>query len=81
LNRFAGEIRNRLCTHPAQELKKSDVLRVATASDAAALLDEMDTVMRQREQATAEERITPASGPSADDILSHMSAYMETATP
>ena len=37
--------------------------------------------MRQREQATAEESIAPASGPSADDIISHMSAYMETATP
>jgi hypothetical protein len=41
----------------------------------------MDTVMRQREQATVEERITPASGTNADDIISHMSAYMETATP
>jgi hypothetical protein len=81
LNRFAAEIRNRLCVCPAHELKKSDILRVATASDAAALLDEMDTVMRQREQATDEENIMPASGPSADDIISHMSAYMETATP
>jgi hypothetical protein len=82
LNRFAAEIRNRLCAYPAHELKKSDILREATASDAAALLDEMDTVMRQREQATIEERITPASAPSADDIISHMSAYyMETAIP
>jgi hypothetical protein len=44
-------------------------------------LDEMDTLMRQREQVTDEENIAPASGPSADDIISHMSAYMETATP
>ena len=50
-----AEIRNRLCIYPAHELKKSDILRVATASDAAALLDEMDTVMRQREQTTVEE--------------------------
>jgi hypothetical protein len=71
----------RFCTYPAHELKKSDILRVATASNAAALLDEMDTVMRQREQATDEENIAPASGPSADAIISHMSAYMETATP
>jgi hypothetical protein len=28
LNRFATEIRNRLCTYPAHELKKSDILRV-----------------------------------------------------
>jgi len=80
VNRFAAEIRHRLCVYPAHELKKSDILRVATASDAAALLDEMDTVMRQREQATAEDNIAPASGPSADDIISHMSAYMEMAT-
>jgi hypothetical protein len=81
LNRFAAEIRNRLCTYPAHELKKNDILRVATASDATALLDEMNTVMRQREQATAEESFAPTSGPSADEIFSHMSAYMETATP
>jgi hypothetical protein len=81
LNRFAAEIRNRLCTYPAHELKKSDILRVATASDPTALLDEMNTVMRQREQATAEESFAPTSGPSADEIFSHMSAYMETATP
>jgi hypothetical protein len=81
LNRFAAEIRNRLCVYPAHELKKNDMLRVTTASDAAALLDEMDTVMKQREQATREESIAPASGSGADDIISHMSAYMETAIP
>jgi hypothetical protein len=75
LNRFAAEIRNRLCSYPAQELKKNDILRVATASDATALLDEMDAVMRRREQGTALRDIAPASGPSADDIISHMSAY------
>ena len=37
--------------------------------------------MRQRGQVTAEENIASVSGPSADDINSHMSAYMETATP
>src|SRR6202048_3559550 len=41
LNRFAAEIRNRLCVYPAHQLKKSDILRVATASNAAALLDGM----------------------------------------
>jgi hypothetical protein len=81
LNHFAAEIRNRLCVYPAHELKKSDMLRVATAGDAAALLDEMDTVMKQREQGTAEGSVAPGSAPSADDIFSHMSAYMETATP
>jgi hypothetical protein len=81
LNRFAAEIRNRLCAYPAYDLKKNDILRAATASDAVTLLDEMDTVMKQREKATAEESFAPASCPSADDIILHMSAYMETATP
>jgi hypothetical protein len=80
LNHFATEIRNRLCAYPAHELKKSDILRVATAGDAAALRDEMDTVMRHREQTTVEENIAPPSGQSVDDIISHMSAYMETGT-
>jgi hypothetical protein len=75
LNHFATEIRNRLCAYPAHDLKKSDILRVATASDAAALPGEMDAVMQQREQATAEESIAPAFGQSVDDIISHMSAY------
>ncbi len=74
LNHFAAEIRTRLCAHPAHELKQNDVLRVAAASDAAALLDEMDAVTKQREQDEATE--TPSSGPSADAIVAHMSGYM-----
>jgi hypothetical protein len=57
LNRFAAEIRNRLCIYPAHELKKNDIRRVTTARDAAALLDEMDTVIKQRERSTAEVNI------------------------
>jgi hypothetical protein len=41
----------------------------------------MDTVMKQREQGKAEGSVAPGSAPSADDIFSHMSAYVETATP
>ena len=41
LNRFAAEIRNRLRTYPAHGLRKNDILRVATASDAAVLVNEM----------------------------------------
>ena len=74
LSRFAAEIRTRLCSYPAHELKKNDVLRVAAASDAAALLDEMDAVTKQREQDKATE--TPSSGPSADAIVAHMAGYM-----
>ena len=79
LNRFANDIRNRLCTFTAKELKQNDILRVATANDAAALLNEMDAVLRNREQNRASD-VASAQGPSADDIFSHMSAYMEVAT-
>ena len=48
LNRFAGEIRTKLCGFTSRDLKTNDVLRVATANDAAALLYEMDAVLRDR---------------------------------
>ena len=35
LNRFAAEIKDRLCNFSAHDLKKNEILRVATASDAA----------------------------------------------
>ena len=76
LNRFAEEIRNRLCSYSAHELKQSDSLRAATATDAATLLRQMDAVTRQREQATASSPLNPE--PSAvDSIYSHMADYME----
>jgi hypothetical protein len=73
LNRFAGEIRNKLCGFTARDLKTNDVLRVTTANDAAALLYEMDAVLRERESASEVDS-------SADHIFSHMSAYMEAAS-
>jgi hypothetical protein len=75
LNRFAEEIRQRLCGFTAHDLKKNDILRVATANDGAALLSEMDAVLRARSLNTS--AAEPAPGPSAEDIFSHMSAYME----
>jgi hypothetical protein len=74
LNRFAGEIRNKLCGFTARDLKTNEVLRVATANDAAALLYEMDAVLREREQRPDS---TSEGDSSADHIFSHMSAYME----
>jgi hypothetical protein len=74
LNRFAEQIRQRLCNHSAQELKKHELLRVTTAADAANIVAEMDGVLRDRESARSEE---PAS---ADEIFAHMSAYMEAPT-
>ena len=74
LNRFADQIRQRLCGFTAQDLKKHDLLRVATATDAAEIVAEIDSVLRDREVGVPEE--TP-DAPSVDDILARMSAYME----
>jgi hypothetical protein len=74
LNRFADQIRQRLCGFTAQDLKKHDLLRVATANDAAEIVAEIDSVLRDREAGVPEE--TP-DAPTVDDILARMSAYME----
>jgi hypothetical protein len=71
LNRFAEQVKHRLCNHTAQDLKKHDLLRVTTAADAANIVAEMDGLLRNREAAE------PAENPSADDIFTRMSAYME----
>jgi hypothetical protein len=47
---------------------------VATANDAAEIVAEIDSVLRDRETAIPAE--TP-DAPTVDDILSRMSAYME----
>jgi len=72
LNRFAAEIEKRLCNYNARELKQNEILRVATAHDATALLYEMDAVLREREGAS----VASDAGAIADSIVSHMSAYM-----
>ena len=83
LNRFAAEIKDRLCSFSAHDLKKNEILRVATASDAAQILSQMDAVLRDREHGSVESNGLPApeTMPSVEDIFSHMSAYMEAATP
>ena len=83
LNRFAAEIKARLCNYSAHDLKKNDILRVATASDAAAILSQMDSVLRDREHDSVEPNVPPSleNLPSVEDIFSHMSAYMEASTP
>ena len=75
LNRFAGEIKNRLCGFTARDLKKNEILRVATANDAAQILTEMDAVLRERVQSSGSDVLVNAA--SADDIFKHMSPYME----
>ncbi len=75
LNRFAEEIKDRLCGFTARDLKKNEILRVATVNDAAFILTQMDAVLRGREQNSGSN--VPADAGSADDIFKHMSAYME----
>jgi hypothetical protein len=75
LNRFAGEIRDRLCGFTARDLKKNEILRAATANDAVQILAEMDAVMRERGQQSGIDGQAKTS--SADDIFAHMAAYME----
>lgn len=72
LNRVAEQVRQRLCNHSAQELKKHDLLRVTTASDAAEIVSEMDGVLHSRSPSAQND---PAK--TAEDIFTHMSAYME----
>jgi hypothetical protein len=74
LNRFADHIRQRLCGFTAQDLKKHDLLRMATANDAAEIVAEIDSVLRDREARVPEEA---PDAPTVDDIFSRMSAYME----
>ena len=71
LNRFADQIKQRLCNYSAQDLKKHDLLRVTTAADAANIVAQMDDVLRGREAAET------AVGQTADDIFTRMSAFME----
>jgi hypothetical protein len=83
LNRFAAEIKDRLCNFSAHDLKKNEILRVATATDAVQILSQMDAVLRDRErdQVESNEPPAPENMPSVEDIFSHMSAYMEAPTP
>jgi hypothetical protein len=74
LNRFAEQIRQRLCNHSAQALKKHDLLRVGTATDAADIVAQMDDLLRGREPQTSTEA---DKTPTVENIFAHMSAYME----
>jgi hypothetical protein len=74
LDRFATQIRDRLCNYTAQDLKKHDLLRVTTAPEAAGIVAEMDEVLRARQPDSMPEEVQL---PAVSDIVAHMSAYME----
>lgn len=69
LNRFTEQIKQRLCNYSALELKKNELLRVVTATDASKIVAEMDDLLLNRGEES------PAL-PTADDIFHRMSAYM-----
>jgi hypothetical protein len=74
LERFATQIRERLCNYTAQELKKDDSLRTSTAVEAAGIVAQMDEVLVSR---LSQSSTLPPEMPEVSDILAHMSAYME----
>jgi hypothetical protein len=74
LERFAEQIRNSLCNSTAQELKKNDSLRNATAVQAAGIVAQMDEVLESRRSHAG---VEDSEMPDVTDILAHMSAYME----
>ena len=76
LNRFAAEIKNRVCCYSAKDLKKNEDLRVSTAGDAAQLLSQMAATMEVREQASAP-ALNPPDLATIDSMFSHMQDYME----
>jgi hypothetical protein len=72
LNRFAEEARQKLCTYTAHDLKKHELLRVATAAEAAEIVTRMDEAIRNREAEESEAKLA-----TVENIFDHMSAYME----
>jgi hypothetical protein len=76
LNRFAEQVKQRLCTYSAQDLKKSDLLRVTTAADAANIVTQMDDPLQDREVGEVPQ---VEVAPSVESILDRMSAYIGAA--
>ena len=85
LNVFVEEIRSRLCSASAKELKANDLLRASTAQEAAEIASRMAAHMEYG--ATPESTPAEAASPSQAEIMaedtsgqifSHMAAYMAT---
>jgi hypothetical protein len=79
LERFALQIRGKLCNYTAQDLKKHDELRTVTATEAAGIVAEIDEVLESRRSQPVISRpvVTQAPVPDVSEILAHMAAYME----
>jgi hypothetical protein len=74
LEQFATQIRDSLCNHTAQDLKKHDILRASTVAHAAGIVAQMDEVLEARR---SQPTIDDSAMPDVSNILAHMSAYME----
>ncbi len=85
LNTFVEEIRTRLCSASAKELKANDLLRASTAQEAADIASRMAAHMEYG-GATLPSPASEAEPPcqemlaleTSDQIFSHMAAYMAT---
>jgi hypothetical protein len=73
LDRFAAEVHERLCSCSARELKKDDQLRADTATQAAGIVAEIDSVLDGRRSNVVP---FPDAAAQVDDIFTRMSAYM-----
>jgi len=75
LRTLAGEIRQRLCQYPSQELKQNDELRLKTARGAAEIMDRISTALDHRPELPAHSPL-PSETLSAQGIYDHMSSYL-----
>lgn len=78
LNRFAEQVRQRLCNHSAHDLKKQDSLRFTTAHEAAGIVSQIYDTLKDREGRSLPD---PEETPTVEAIFTHMSAYMEAPAP
>ena len=82
LNAFVEEIRRRLCTATAKELKADDLLRATTAQEAADIASRMAAHMEYGEapggvSTPPVDSLSPGTSHAAsEDIFSQMAAYM-----
>lgn len=75
LRNLAGEIRQRLCRYPSQELKQNDELRLKTARGAVEIMERISTALDQRPDLPSHSPL-PSETLSAQGIYDHMSSYL-----
>lgn len=80
LNAFLDEIKTRLCAASAKELKQNELLRTATAQQAADIVSRVSAFLESKpaDLLLTDPPVQPALcvTPDADDIFARMSGYM-----